>query len=117
MGLVAQQVALQHPERFVANPSAVKVGFTDLPGLLAAMRDGPFGRLCLEPEVKAAIEQGMAGARKPSQQWVQCIDRLMALQPDLVQWEEQVYAEIYRQDWSHWRSLAIHHFLDANEWE
>lgn len=109
--------AQQQPERFVAKDALVKLGFTDLPGMVTALRDGPFGRLCREPEVWAVIEQGLAGAREPSQAWLQGVRRLQELAPDAVGWQDLLAAEIYQQDWSHWRSFSAYSLFGSQRWE
>lgn len=99
--------AQDSPVRFQPKPGPIRIACDDLPGLCAALQNGPLGRLCAEPDTQAAIDQGLRGWLAPAQQWLALLDRLTALQPGAASLDELLIAEFYRTDWRAWRSIDL----------
>jgi hypothetical protein len=99
--------AQDSPVRFQPKSGPIRLACDDLPGLCAALQNGPLGRLCAEPDTRAAIEQGLRGWLAPAQQWLALLDRLTELQPGAASLDELLVAEFYRTDWRAWRSIDL----------
>lgn len=99
--------AQEGPVRFQPKPGPIRLACDDLPGLCAALQNGPLGRLCAEPDTQAAIEQGLRGWLAPAQEWLRLLDRLTELQPGAASLDDLLVAEFYRTDWRAWRSIDL----------